>query len=432
MDFLTVKPEEWLTETHLTEQGREVRRAYWEFCEYFDRLGLQSQHSARSKYFLQYVNYWTLPDGYALPPHTINLCVNNTCNLKCSYCDFGMDRDDTFYYKYNVVDDSRNIELDFDALKSMVDQVAWSRPIVRASYREPMLYKHLIPLLEYTKSRQMPFWLLTNGFNLKRHARRMVELDIDSVRLSLDGPEETHDEVCRVPGAFRKMIDGVKELIAARRELNTRTQIGFYFTITHLNYNHILDTVQALEKEGILKDVFVSFHWLLYTTEEMAREHNELHAQVSAPVEESTVQSVHLDQIDLGEMSRQAKLVEEKYPESEGYRIHFRPNFELEHLLKYVQTNDFPVDNPRCRVLWYDLTVNPSGDVRAFHHCLLPPTGNIYNDKIMDIWNGEVMREQRRNLQHYGAYRGCARCWGLYSLLEDQRRAKEIEKGSTK
>lgn len=424
--FEHVRPEEWLTESGLTDRGREVRAAYERFADHLDRLGLASHQTARVKYFLSAQHYHTLPDGYALPPHTVNLCVNNVCNLKCRYCDFGQKRENTFYYKYNVGAGTEKEELPLPLLQTLIDQLAFSRPIIRASYREPMLYKPLFELIAHAKARRLPFWLLTNGFNLRPHARRLVELGVDSVRLSLDGPEAVHDEVCQVPGAYRRMMDGVKELLAARHELKHDMQIGFYFTITDGNFASIEETVEALHAEGILKDVFVSFQWLLYTTSEMARAHNAHDAEIcGARIDESTVQSVDLSKLDLGLMSRQARSIAARFPETEGYRIHFRPSFEEEHLKRYIESTDFPVEKPRCVVPFYDLTVNPQGEVRAFHHCLLPGVGSLYQAPALDCWNGEVMRAQRRLLQEHGAYKGCARCWGVYSLLEDQRRAAE-------
>lgn len=427
--FEPVRPEEWLTESGLTDRGREVRAAYERFAEYLDRLGLASHQAARVKYFLTSQHYHTLPDGYSLPPHTINLCVNNVCNLKCRYCDFGQKRENTFYYKYNVGEESRKEELPLPLLQTLIDQLAFAHPIIRASYREPMLYKPIFDLIAHTKARGLPFWLLTNGFNLRPHAKRLVELGVDSVRLSLDGPEAVHDEVCQVPGAYRRMMDGVKELLAIRRELGARTQVGFYFTITDANFAAIEETVDALAAEGILKDVFVSFQWLLYTTKRMAREHNAHDALIcGAAIDESTVQSVDLGKLDLARMSAQARSINARFPEKDGYRIHFRPSFEESHLKRYVESEDFPVPDPRCMVPFYDLTVNPAGEVRAFHHCLLPGVGSIYKAPALDCWNGETMRAQRRLLQEHGVYRGCARCWGVYSLLEDQRRANERER----
>ena len=423
MNNATVHPAEWLTNDGLTEQGSRVRGEYENYCGYLDVMNSRTHMSARAKYHLQLQNYWTLPDGYALPPHTINVCVNNVCNLRCRYCDFGQRSDDTFYYQYNVVDRAKKIELSLETCKSIVDQAAWFKPIIRASFREPLIYPHILDFVAYTKQAGLPFWLLTNGFNLDKCAAELARLNVDSVRLSLDGPEAIHDDIRGVKHSYKRMMDGVREMIAAMKKHGAATQIGFYFTINDYNSNNLIDTVEALQSEGVLKDVFLSFQWLLYTTKEMAIEHNKLHGEIcGGTVQESTVQAVDIWKMDLKAMSEQANEIARRFPEKDGYRIHFRPSFDYEDLKRYRDTENYPLDNPRCQVPWYNMNINPEGEVKTFHHCLLPVAGNIKESSIMDIWNGDSLREQRLKLKEYGAYKGCARCWGLYAPMEDRRR----------
>jgi len=423
MTMPLVPSRNWLTDQDLTEYGNKVRQQYKDFCTYLDGLGLPSFKVARAKYFLQSQQYWVLPDGYSLPPHTINVCVNNLCNLRCRYCDFGQKKDETFYHQYNVVDAGKKIELPLELCKSIVDQARWFRPIIRASFREPMLYKDILPFIEYTKLNGLPFWLLTNGFNLQKYAARLVELGVDSIRLSLDGPAHVHDEIRGMKNAYSRMMDGVKAVLSERDKRNSNMQVGFYFTINDHNYNYIAQTVDALHEEGILEQVFINFQWLLYTTEAMAAKHNQQHGPLCGGyVQESTVLTVDVSKMDIEVMSQQAAHIMRKYPTNRGYRIHFRPSFEEADLKRYRDAEDFLVDDPRCRVLWYNMNINPAGDVKTFHHCLLPEAGNVFQTSLMDIWNGSVLRQQRMDLQTQGAYHGCARCWGIYSLLEDKKR----------
>ena len=100
-------------------------------------------------------------------------------------------RKETFYYQYNVVDPERTVELSLDTLKSIVDQAAWFRPIIRASFREPLLHKDILPFIAYTKQAGLDFWLLTNGLALLQNAAALVELGVDSIRVSLDGPADS-------------------------------------------------------------------------------------------------------------------------------------------------------------------------------------------------------------------------------------------------
>ncbi len=423
MSYQNVDAKGWLTDKDLTETGRIVREEYQRFYGYLDSLKMPSFMMARAKYFLQSHHYWTLPGGYALPPHTINMCVNNSCNLRCKYCDFGQRHDETFYHQYNVVDNTKNIELPIDLCKSIIDQAKWFRPIIRASFREPLMYKNILPLIEYTKENGLPFWLLTNGLNLSRFAKELVEFEVDSIRISLDGPEKVHNEIRGGKDSYRRMINGVKMLIEERRKKCSNMQVGFYFTLNDKNYNMILETVEQLDKEGVLDEIFINFQWLLYTTKKMAKEHNETHAEVCGGyIQESTIHTVNLENMNIREISEQAEIIKKRYPAENGYRIHFRPSFEYEDLIKYRNTEDFPVEDPRCKVLWYNMNINPEGDMKSFHHCLLPAVGNVKEQSIMDIWNGTDFRKQRTLLQEHGAYHGCSRCWGVYSQLEDRKR----------
>jgi MoaA/NifB/PqqE/SkfB family radical SAM enzyme len=423
MNLEAVPAYEWLSEAGLTERGQEVRSEYEAFCDYMAKTGMPGFQIARTKYFLQRQNYWTLPDGYALPPHTINVNVNNTCNYKCHYCDFGQRQEDSFYHRYNVIDKGKRIDMPLEMAKRIVDESRWFRPIIRASFREPMLYPNIFDFIEYTRSKELPFWLLTNGFNLERHADDLSRLGIESIRVSLDGPEAVHNRVRGVPGSFRKILDGVKQLIEARCRRGQNMQIGFYFTLSDYNSDALLELVETLDQEGLLPEVFVNFQWLLYTSKAIAEAHNAKDAAIcGAEINESTVSSVDLEAIDLAAASAQAAEVARRWPASKGYRLHFRPSFTMEDLNAYRDTEDFPVADPRCRVLWYNLNINPNGDCKSFHHCLLNDVGNIKTASLLDIWNGQAMREQRQKLKEHGAYRGCARCWGVYSLLEDKKR----------
>lgn len=422
--FQAVAPAEWLTDHALTEGGRQARARYTQWCRYVESLGAADFKVARVKYFLQRTQYWTLPEGYALPPHTVNVCVNNQCNLHCRYCDFGQRRDETFYHQYNVVDAKRRIELPLAVCQSLVDQALWFRPIIRASFREPLLYRDILPFIEYTKSHGLPFWLLTNGSHLTKYAADLVRLGVDSVRVSVDGPESVHDAIRGVPHAYRRMLEGLTLLIEERRRQKAALQIGAYFTVNDQNCEVLEETLDQLERAGVLREIFFNFQWLLYTTREMAQAHNREHAPLCGGfVQESTAQTVDVSRINIRALSAQAQAIAKRYPAAQGYRIHFRPSFEPADLARYQATEGFPVDHPRCCVPWYNFNINPEGEVKTFHHCLLPPCGNVITTPVMDVWNGAPLREQRRQLQRHGAYLGCARCWGLYSLLEDTKRA---------
>ena len=404
------------------------KEAYSDFCQLLNSK-LSDIDIIQAKYRLQKAFYWSNEEGYALPPHTINLTVNNRCSFKCKMCDFGQDNRDTFYYKFNVGDkvgDKRNTaDMPVERLKSLIDEVEWFKPIIRVSFLEPLLYKPLPELFEHVKSKGLKFWLLTNGFTMtEKMAEDYFRGGLDLIRFSLDGTQEVHDDICGVKNAFRNCIRAAQMLIDLKRRHSSNTtkpDIGFYFTLTNWNYHEMYNLVKYLDKNGILSETFINFQWLLYTTKEIADEHNREFAPIcGGTVEESSLRNVDMAQIDLEEVDRQYRHIKTEYI-SKGYRIHFRPTFEKAYLDKYL-SNQSIIDNPRCYTPWYNANINCFGDVNCFHHCLIPSAGNIFDNELYDIWNGPPMREQRVLLKEHCSYPGCKRCWGVYSLIDQERR----------
>ena len=398
------------------------KETYGDFCQFLDSK-FDDVDIIQAKYRLQKAFYWADEEGYALPPHTINLAVNNRCSFKCKMCDFGQENRDTFYYRFNIGDKRNTTDMPLTRLESLVDEVEWFKPIFRISYLEPLLYQDLTELFEYVKKRGLRFWLLTNGFTLtEEKAENYVSKGMDLIRFSLDGTQEVHDDLCGVKNAFRNCIRSAQMLISLREKYSvTKPDIGFYFTLTNWNYHDMYNLVKYLDDNGMLGKTFINFHWLLYTTKEIADEHNREFAPIcGGTVEESSLRNVDMAQVDLGVVDEQYRRIKAEYIDK-GYRINFRPTFEKAYLEKYL--SDQPIlESPRCYVPWYNANVNCFGDVNCFHHCLLPPVGNIFKDSLYDIWNGEATRKQRVLLKEHGSYPGCKRCWGVYSLIDQERR----------
>ena len=112
----TASPQDWLTDSGLTNDGQIARKAYSKFVNYMHSLPVPLYRTSRALHLLQSVEYDTNAEGYSLPPHTINFCVNNRCNLRCSYCDLSHGRAEEEGSKntkvlHNVIDPHTKFEL---------------------------------------------------------------------------------------------------------------------------------------------------------------------------------------------------------------------------------------------------------------------------------------------------------------------------------
>jgi MoaA/NifB/PqqE/SkfB family radical SAM enzyme len=417
--------EEWLTDSGLTPAGQKCRKTYSELVKYLAELPVPLYRVSRALHLLQSNIYETSQEGFALPPHTINLCVNNRCNLRCSYCDLNHGRhgDGTLNTKvmHNVINKDVLYELPLEIGQKIIDESAWYRPTIRVPWMEPLLYRNLLPLIRYTKQKGLPFSMLTNGLLLHKFATRLAAAGVAALRVSLDGPQEIHDELCGVKGTFKQVIKGLKLLVYEKKQAGLDLQIGCYYTVNDKNHHTMIRFLQELEDHGLLDEMFIGFYMFNYISKHMVELHNKNHAQVcGATVEETSAQYADLSRIEIPVLLRQREEIELEYI-SKGARIHFRPGFTEANLRSLLHNDNDIFPDSRCETHWHTLFINPQGEIKPLPQCILKPVGNVYKQSLLDIWNGERMREQRLKLREYGAYYGCMRCWSIYSNIEDMQ-----------
>lgn len=404
---------------------KNINQRYADFVSYLRTLPIKPYQIAHLLHLMQNVEFDLETDGYATPPHTVNFAVNNQCNLRCHYCDLHHGRVNKELHNakidFGVIDATKKYEMPLEVCKRIIDEVSWFRPTIRVPWMEPLLYKDLFKVIEYTKDKDLDFSMLTNGLLLKKYAPRLCELKVDALRVSLDGPEEIHDKSCGINGAYRQIVDGLKYIADQNDKGACAMQIGLYFTLTDLNYNHLTTLVESLDKEGLVGRMSISFYMFNYVSERQVAAHNKEHAEMSGVrISEASTQYVSIEKIykNIDVILDQVKVIQEKYPDS---RIHFRPGFTAENLRQCLQDEDLSLPDSRCDVLNHTLYINPDGDVKLIPQCILKPIGNIFENSIMDIWNGEAARNMRKTLKKQHLFHGCTRCWCAYYGLEDSQ-----------
>ncbi|MBN1883274.1 MAG: 12,18-didecarboxysiroheme deacetylase [Deltaproteobacteria bacterium] len=168
------------------------------------------------------------------------------CNLKCVHC----------------YSDSENIdytdELSTDEAMGVIDDlVKFGAPVILFSGGEPLMRPDLDELIAHAKNRGMRAVISTNGTLItEKRARRLGELGLSYVGVSLDGLEETHDTFRRVPGAFKNALSGIRNSMAAG------IKVGLRLTINRANRAEIPGIFRLLEDEGVPR---ICFYHLVVT-----------------------------------------------------------------------------------------------------------------------------------------------------------------------
>jgi len=126
-------------------------------------------------------------------PLVVSYEVTLSCNCNCRHCDLG-----------GIIKDEKQIKSDeYGKLTRHFNPVA-----VQISGGEPLLRKDIVAIVEAIKqSDGLPYLILvTNGALLNEsNYLQLHEAGVNQISVSLDFPDERHDEFRRRPGLYRRL-----------------------------------------------------------------------------------------------------------------------------------------------------------------------------------------------------------------------------------
>ena len=169
-----------------------------------------------------------------------------TCNLNCVHC---YARSEAIKYQN---------ELTHEEGLSLIDQLAdFKVPVILFSGGEPLLRPDFFELTNYAASKGIRPTISTNGTRIDEDiAKRLKDMGVGYVGISLDGCEATHDKFRGKPGAFQMALRGIRNCVA------TEQKVGLRFTITRDNVQDLDSIFDLLERENIDR---VCFYHLVYS-----------------------------------------------------------------------------------------------------------------------------------------------------------------------
>jgi len=303
-------------------------------------------------------------------------------------------------------------KLDMHSLKRLIDDISSFKPTVTLFGGEPLMYKQWDESVSYIKSHGLRCNMVTNGTLLERHAEKIVSAGIDEIILSLDGPEEIHDDIRGKAGTFKKLVEGVDKINALKIELRKNRPIfNINSTIFDFNYRHMEKTIEAAVS---LKAKTLSFHHLIFLSEDTYERHSQIFSAL--------FNCISFDWT--GFVEKQLPEINAEYLIQEmerigltdyGIPVSFYPNLTDQEIRDYYTNFEFvPTSYPnRCLSPWMVAYVFPDGSVRP---CLSLnyAVGNIKQDSFRNIWNNERYMRFRNIVKRERAFPVCTRCTEYY------------------
>lgn len=161
--------------------------------------------------------------------------ATKTCNLECVHC-------------YADAETARfPNELTTAEARTMIEDLALMNvPALLISGGEPLVRPDIFDLAAYATSLGVRVTFSTNGTLIdQKKARRIADIGVTYVGISVDGDEKRHDRMRGRVGAFRDAIRGIRNC----RDAGIR--VGVRFTVTQDNLGEIDSVFRVVEDEGI-------------------------------------------------------------------------------------------------------------------------------------------------------------------------------------
>ncbi|MBR2214507.1 MAG: putative heme d1 biosynthesis radical SAM protein NirJ1 [Selenomonadaceae bacterium] len=169
-----------------------------------------------------------------------------TCNLKCRHCYMNSDAQ-----KY------QNELTTEEAKRFIADLADFKVPVLLFSGGEPLIREDFFTLAEYAAEKKVRPTLSTNGTLITREvARRIKDIGIGYVGISLDGLKDVNDKFRGVDGAYQKAMEGIENCVAVGQ------RVGLRFTINKHNFLELDKIFDFIEAEQINR---VCFYHLVYS-----------------------------------------------------------------------------------------------------------------------------------------------------------------------
>ena len=161
-------------------------------------------------------------------PQSVSFTLTNACNLRCRMC--GQWSEEGYMREGEGAPKQKMQLADWKRLADELADHGVGGVLLRGG--EPFLYPHIIELLEHITGRGLFVPMDTNGTQLEKYAADIVRLGKIHLTISVDGPEEIHDEVRGVKGCFRKIREGVARLNELEQKAGVEISKAICFVIS--------------------------------------------------------------------------------------------------------------------------------------------------------------------------------------------------------
>jgi len=296
------------------------------------------------------------------------LNVHEHCNCRCVMCDIWQRKD------------GKELDLaDFARHRESILQLGVQEVVLTGG--EALLHRNFEGLCSFLRECGVRVTLLTTGLLLAKKAVVIAE-GVDEIIISIDGPEEVHDQVRRVKGAYRLIGEGIQ----AVRQIKPGMPIHGRSTVQKASHLLLRQTVAGAK--GLSLDS-ISFLAADVTSQAFNREliwPGEKQNQIALTRQEVEALEGEVESL----IQENAEDIQSKYiVESQGKLRRIVRRFK-------EQFGEMLPVSPQCNAPWVSAVMEVDGSVRPcfFHKSI----GSTLDQTLEQVINSEEAQQFRASL----------------------------------
>ena len=293
----------------------------------------------------------------------VKVQLTRSCNLKCAFC--------------SQADFKENKVVDVDLFIKNVLEVSNPRLLIITGGEPLTRLDQLYKLLDYCKNNNIETGIFTNATLItKEIALKLKELDVDWIRVSVNGYNADIHEKSYPKGTFEPTIRGIKTLKEVGLYVKTRT------TVTKTNQDYIEELIKLIISLGVKELDFRPY----------------LELGDCNPHQDNSLSNEEL-------IKNCAKLIKYKEKYNKDLAIKLLPNW-FDFIYSDYISPDLQYKTEICNCGRKYIYIDSAGNYRACagHRLIL---GNMQESKVDEIWVGCPFLQEVRN---YKQDEYCQKC----------------------
>jgi radical SAM protein with 4Fe4S-binding SPASM domain len=313
---------------------------------------------------LQKMEKSTILLGRRSMPLQLVLFVTSRCNMRCEHC---------FYL--DEINDSSRTELSLGQIETLAKELGGLHWIA-LSGGEPYLRKDLVEIIQtfYKYCRPNIMSHVTNGYYPDRVSAMTKEMS-DScpksknlVIFSLDGLEETHEQIRHSPGSFGKVKESI-QAVQKHQSKSPNLETGIVITAQQNNREELIPLIEYIESKLMPDGIYIN----------LQRDHT----QPSNVLVDPSTLNHYQEAVAFYESLRAKKRL--KKSALLDRLLDGKNKLQKKLISKIAKENTYQLP---CLAGKVSVVVDELGNVYACE-LLKNPMGNLTNQSFKDIWFSE-------------------------------------------